>query len=329
MKDLLFLLCHYPFSENSRDQLTQLLLEVHDWPAFVILINSHGIIALAAYNIKAARLEQSVPHDALTFLENGYRKSMIRNLWLAERWKEVNSILETAGIKHILLKGMTLEHTVYGAAGLRQMNDNDIYIKPEDSIKAWYLLQEKGFVKEPFKSPLFKKMTFDLGRHLPALYKDGYALEIHDNLSGNENSEDNKPEDLFSDAKEILIGETKALILSDKWQLRHLTTHFKHHMLGGECQLRLYTDLLLLNGGNHIQFPDSFIEEPIQSGKAEFRKVVYKRNIRSIPARYRLRFIIGDTFPTIKWMKKRYSCSGLKALIIYPLRIGKLGWIIH
>jgi hypothetical protein len=328
MKDLLLLLCHYPYSESTRDSLAKLLSKVDDWPSFVKLINSHGIIALAAYNIKAAKLEGLVPKNEISFLENGYRKSMIRNLWLAERWKEVNKILEGAGIKHILLKGMALEHTIYGSAGLRQMNDNDIYINPEDSIKAWYLLQEKGFVQEPFKSPLFKKMTLSLGRHLPPLYKDGYTLEIHNILFENENSDDTNPDDLFSDAREIKIGEKKALTLSEKWQLKHLTDHFKHHMLGGECQLRLYNDILLLNGETQIQFPDNFIDEPIQSGKPEFRKAAYKRNIRSIPAQFRLPFIIGDTFPTLTWMRKRYKCGVVSAIVRYPARIGKLWWIV-
>ncbi|MBK7627188.1 MAG: nucleotidyltransferase family protein [Bacteroidales bacterium] len=327
MKELLLLLCHYPYSEKYRSQ-SRLLSEIKDWPYFTKLINSHGIIALAAYNIKAAKLEGFVPKNEMSFLENGYRKSMIQELWLTERWKEVNTILESAGIRHILLKGMALEHTVYGAAGLRQMNDNDIYISPEDSIKAWYLLQEKGFAQEPFKSPLFRKITFNIGRHLPALYKDGYTLEIHDNLFEDENSEVNKTDDLFSDAREIKIGETRALILSDKWQLRHLTDHFKHHMSGGECQLRLYTDLLMLSRESQIQFPDNFIEEPIQSGKPEFRKAAYKRNIRSIPARYRMRFIIGDTFPTLIWMTKRYRCGKAEAVLRYLPRIGKLWWLV-
>lgn len=328
MKDLLLLLCHYPYSEDTRESLAELLSEVSDWTTLVNLINAHGIISLAAYNIKAAKLEELIPQESMIILENGYRKSMARNLWLTERWKEVNTILESEGIKHLLLKGMALEHTLYGGAGLRQMNDNDIYIKPEHSAKAWHLLQKNGFVQEPFKSPLFKKMIFALGRHLPALYKDGYALEIHDNLFENEASDEKSKYDLFQDAEEISVSGTKALILSKKMQLKHLINHFEHHWKGGECQFRLYNDILLLNIESHIQFPDSFIEDPIQSRKTEYRKAAYKRNIRSIPARYWVRFIIGDTFPSIIWMKKRYKCGVVSALVRYPVRILKVLWMI-
>jgi hypothetical protein len=328
MKDILLLLCHYPYSENTRDSLTQLLLEVHDWTALVHLINAHGIIALSAYNIKKAGLQKMVPEHAMALLENGLRQSMVRNAWLTERWKEVNTILENAGIRHILLKGMALEHTIYGSAGLRQMNDNDIFINPENSIKAWHLLQENGFRQEPFKSPLFKKMIFNFGNHLPALYKDGYALEIHDNLFENETSDDMKSADLFSATKEINIYETRAFILSKEMQLKHLTDHFNKHLMSGDCQLRLYTDIILLDKESSIQFPDNFIDDPIQSNKSEFRKKGYKATIRAVAPQYRLRFIIGDTFPTLKWMMKRYKCGKVSAIVRYPARIGKWWWLV-
>ena len=49
-----------------------------DWPELVDLINAHGIIALAAYNIKEAGLEKKIPAQAMTVLENGYLQSVIR-----------------------------------------------------------------------------------------------------------------------------------------------------------------------------------------------------------------------------------------------------------
>ncbi len=92
MKDLLLLLCRYPFNQQDRDLLSKLIGEVEDWPKLVELINAHGIIALAAYNIKESGLEKNVPQDSMAILENGLMKSIVRNTWLTERWKEVNTI---------------------------------------------------------------------------------------------------------------------------------------------------------------------------------------------------------------------------------------------
>lgn len=328
MRELLLLLCRYPFSESNREPLSKLIDGVQDWPKLIELINAHGIIALAAYNINEAGLEKKLPEDAMSALENGYMRNIARNTWLTERWKEVNTILCSAGIKHILLKGMALEHTLYESRGLRQMNDNDIFIKPEESVKAWKLLQQNGFKAEPIKSPLFKKIIFNFGQHLPALYNNGYAIEIHDRLIDRRSADGRNYKDPFSDAAEIIIGGTKVFILSKEMQLTYLINHFEHHAASGDCQLRLYTDIMLLDRSNPLKIPDQFICDPMQGTKKEFRKAAYKARISSISPEYRLRFILGDTFPSLKWMKERYKCNWVKALLLYPLRIGKLRWLI-
>ena len=328
MRELLLLLCRYPYDPSNRETLSKLLKEVDDWHFMVNLINAHGIIALAAFNIKEARLENEIPMDAMSFLENGYMQSVVRNAWLTERWKEVNTILNEASIKHILLKGMALEHTIYGSRGLRQMNDNDILIKPGDSRKAWYLLQQNGFNMEPLKSPLFKKIMFDIGHHLPALYKNRYAIEIHEKLFENGSTDDKSYSDFYKDAVEISIDKTKAFILRDEMNLKYLKRHFEHHKLVGNCQIRLFNDILMLDKECNIDFPDTFISDPIQENRQEFRKTLYKTTIGSLSPKYRFRFILGDTFPSFKWMKDRYGCNWFKALFMYPIRIGKLRWLI-
>src|ERR1035437_7680374 len=174
MKELLLLLSRYPFEEKNRDTLSKLISEVQDWQKTVELINAHGIIALATYNIKEAGLVKKIPGDAMAFLENGYLKSIVRNTWLTERWKEVNTILCNAGIKHVLLKGMALEHTLYGSKGLRQMNDNDILVKRDEAIKAWELLQKNGYLPGISKSAIHRKIMLNIGKHLPSLFKNGY-----------------------------------------------------------------------------------------------------------------------------------------------------------
>ena len=58
LKELLLLLCRYPFEVSNKVQLLKLLEEVRDWNNLVELINAHGIIALAAYNIREAGLEK-------------------------------------------------------------------------------------------------------------------------------------------------------------------------------------------------------------------------------------------------------------------------------
>jgi hypothetical protein len=324
---LLVSLCRLQFSDKQKSLVNEYVRQVTDWSNFTRLANEHGIIALAAYNIKESGLEKEIPREAMAILENGFLQSKVRNTWLTERWKEVNTILCNAGIKHILLKGMALEHTIYGSKGIRQMNDNDIFINPGDAVRAWHLLQQEGFTSCPVKSPLFSKIIFQIGLHLPALFKEGYAIEIHDRLYETTVTENNLIYDPFKDAVKIFIDGTEALIPSKEVHLKFLINHFEKHALSGNCQLRMFTDITLIDETGIITFPDKYISNPFQENRLEYIKASYNATIKSVPAKYRLRFITGDIFPSLNWMKKRYKCGGLKAMLYYPLRIGKILWL--
>jgi hypothetical protein len=203
------------------------------------------------------------------------------------------------------------------------MNDNDILVKRDEAIKAWELLQKNGYLPGISKSAIHRKIMLNIGKHLPSLFKNGYAIEIHHDLFKNNSSDD--PVD---GAIEILIGDTKAWILPGDLQIKHLTDHFERHASEGDCQLRLYADIKLSDETSNINIEDRFIDNPIQFMNPEFMRNSYKINFRSIPARYKLPFLLGDIFPSLEWMKNRYKCGGAKAFLYYPHRIGKLLWLI-
>jgi hypothetical protein len=163
----------------------------------------------------------------------------------------------------------------------------------------------------------------NIGKHLPCLFKNGYAIEIHHDLFKNNSSND--PVD---EAIEILIEDTKAWILSGDLQIKHLTDHFERHASEGDCQLRLYADIKLSDETSNINIEDRFIDNPIQCMNPEFMRTSYKINFRTIPVRYKLPFLLGDIFPSLEWMKNRYKCGEAKAFLYYPHRIGKLLWLI-
>ncbi|OFY44742.1 MAG: hypothetical protein A2Z69_01575 [Bacteroidetes bacterium RBG_13_44_24] len=60
------------------------------------------------------------------------------------------------------------------------------------------------------------------------------------------------------------------------------------------------------------------------------KAVPYRSTLREIPGIHRkIIYLLGDLFPSIHFMKKRYNCSSnLKALLYYPHRIGKLWYLI-
>jgi hypothetical protein len=327
MRDLLLLLCRYPFEEKNRETLSKLIGEVEDWPEMVKLINAHGIIALATYNIKEAGLVKEIPGEAMTVLENGYMQSVVRNSWLTERWKEVNTILSGAGIKHVLLKGMALEHTLYGSKGLRQMTDNDILIRKEEALAAWYLLQQYDFTPGTLKSPLHKKIITEIGKHLPVLTKDGYSVDIHYRLFNK--AEANKIlTSIIDNSINILIAGAKGYVLQKGIQILFLKEHLQQHIAAGDFSLRLYTDLEMIEPGSAPYISAKFIENPKQRVSFKKKGDIYRNYFYSMPKKDRLRYLLGDVFPSLNWMKNNYKCNGVKAMLYYPFRLGKLVWLI-
>lgn len=325
MKELLATLCRYPHDPAGNDRLRELLGTISDWQKTAELINSHGIIALAAYNITAAGLDASVPAEFMTMLNRGMIRSISRNAWLTERWKEVNGLLSAAGIKHILLKGMALEYTLYEGRGLRQMSDNDILVRKDDAFRAYKILIENGFGSELIKSPLHRKILPDIGKHMPALSKDGYSVEIHVRLF---NDGEAASPGLFETAEEILVAGEKALVLSKENHLAYLVSHFRKHALEGNCQVRQYADIMLLDSATDLQFPDEFVETPFRGMDRNYRRAAYREDFFATPRNLRFRYLLGDIFPSLTWMRNRYKCSTAMALLRYPFRIAKAFWLL-
>ncbi len=68
-----------------------------------------------------------------------------------------------------------------------------------------------------------------------------------------------------------------------------------------------------------------FLKSP-KNNRPDRPGFVYRQIIRDIPGIHRkLLFILGDIFPSLRFMKERYGCStNLKAFLRYPVRLGKL-----
>lgn len=324
---LLISLCRIDFNKVQKAEIGELMKEIKDWDRFVKLVNEHGIIALAAYNIREAGLADRVPGEAMKILDNGRMQSMIRNTWFVQRWKEVNKILSEAGIKHVLLKGMALEHTVYKVKGLRQMTDTDILVRQEDGMKSWLLLQKNGFTPHNIKSPLHNKILSLIGKHLPTLLKDGYPVEIHTRLF-DDPVKNEKVGEAIDGAVGIDIEGNRAFILSEDIHLEYMKSHLEYHQRTGGAQLRQYLDMELIMPGRAPAFPEGFISNPVPSGRRVQDRDAYVAQFRSLPKGIRLRYMAGDIFPTLKWMKERHRCGTVKAILLYPRRLGKVLWLL-
>lgn len=379
-ESLLIGLCRLEFSSEQAGKLRTLASGIKKWKYLADLVNAHGVAALVYHNLEKLGIIQYVSQDVEDFLRNALMMSMSRNAYHLNEMNEVLKILNNAGIKTILLKGLALEITVYGNTGLRQMTDVDILIRREDCLKARDLLIAKGFSSLPVKSPLHKIILTHTGKHLPSLIKNGFSVEIHHELFGSGKS--SLTNMLYDKSVEYQINSERAFIPGAQIFFLYLVRHLFLHEKNNESQLRLYTDLVVLiekfgdsiintdllllaeMGGMSntlfckleslrnmwgMLFPGWLNElidrEHDQVNRDKFifflrspknnpvidKAWLYRYNIREIPGIHRkLIYILGDLFPSISFMKKRYKCrNGWKALFYYPHRLGKLWYLIY
>jgi len=241
---LLLLLSRTTFTEEERIQSEKGCRTLTGWKLFSDLVIRHGIPALVWQNITDLGLTETVPEQERSLLENIRFKTIARVSYITSEAAEVVAELEKGGIRALLLKGLALEHSVYGSRGLRQMSDADLLVAPEEALRAQDILVKAGFVSRPMKSSLYRHIILDLGNHLPELHRSGISVDLHHRLFGPEGAEIvrralDKPEAIS------VTGKTH-YVLPPGIALLGLVNHIFKHEVKGEFQLRLYTDIFLL-----------------------------------------------------------------------------------
>jgi len=241
---LLLSLCRLEFSEEQKSEIRELMKEIKDWDYFVDLSNKHGVIALCWYNLNETGYSKNVPTRQLGILHSAYLKSLTRNTFIYKQLEEITSLAGKENIKIVLLKGVALEKTVYRNKGLRQMTDIDILVRQDQAGLLRRILLKNGFESAPLVSHFHEKIMPAYGKHLPEMYKNGIAVEIHFKLfeqKGNSLTEEflNKATRLSDNDINAFYPDSQLLFL---YLIKHLDTHEKNE----GAQLRLYTDLILL-----------------------------------------------------------------------------------
>lgn len=241
---LLVELCRLDFSREQKIILLSLAEKITDWDHFIELVNLHGVDSLVYHNLEKLQILNILPNRFSAYLKNSFLLNLCRNIQLTRFLEESLGILNNLNIKTVLLKGIALEHTVYGNQGLRQMNDIDVLVPQNEIMLAYNALLSEGFVPQPVKSHLHKPILPFVGKHLPTLIKNGIAIELHHELFGF--SERNLTKSLIDSSHEILISGKKAFIPDNQIFFLYLIKHLQKHEENNYSQLRLYTDLVIL-----------------------------------------------------------------------------------
>jgi hypothetical protein len=275
---LLLLLSRAVFTDEERILAGQLCRSLEDWKEFAGLAVKNGVAALVWQNISDMSLAACVPEPERKALEDIRFKTIARVSYITSVISEVVTALDEEGIKVLLLKGLALEHSVYGSRGLRQMSDADILVSPEEAIRARDRLAREGFVSDALKSKLYRHIILDIGNHLPMLRRGGMSIDLHHRLFGPEGTgliirAMQNPDTVSAAGREFYVLPPQTAFLG-------LVNHIFKHEIKGEFQLRLYTDIYLMarKYGEKI-FNENLAAAAREAGiAAELDTVLYRLN---------------------------------------------------
>jgi hypothetical protein len=270
---LLLLLSRTSFTDDERALAENSCRSLNDWKLFTDLAIRHGVAALVWQNINDLGLSAAVPETERAILEGMRFKTIARVSYITAAAAEAVTALENEGIRVLLLKGLALEHSVYGSRGLRQMSDADLLVAPEDVLRARDILVRNGFVSDPMKSSLYRQIILDLGNHLPEIHRSGISIDLHYRLFGPEGTTIIRR--ALDDPEMISAGGRTFFALPPGTALLGLVNHIFKHEVKGEFQLRLYTDiyLLLMKYGEGI-LDEKLMAEASEAGIADEMRVV-------------------------------------------------------
>jgi hypothetical protein len=270
---LLLLLSRTTFTDDERAKAENTCRSLTDWRFFTDVVIRHGVAALVWQNMIDLGLTAGVPETERVLLDGIRFKTIARVSYITSTALEIIAVLEHEGIKALLIKGLALEHQVYGSRGLRQMSDADILVAPEEVLRARDILIGAGFVSSPMKSSLYRHIILDFGNHLPELHRSGISVDLHHRLFGPEGT--GIVRRAMEEPAVIKAGERDYYTLPPRTAFMGLVSHIFKHEPKGEFQLRLYTDIyLLLKKYNGEIFDENLASDAVLAGISGEMRIV-------------------------------------------------------
>lgn len=144
------------------------------WEEVVRLAAYHGVAPLLFRRLQPLAGEIHLPDKILATLRSLYLDSMVRNLRLYGRLRDLLLALRSDGVEVLLLKGAYLAQAVYGDIALRPMADVDILIREESLPRAEQRLLRMGCAPSEENDKYART-----DRHFAYLLPDGDWVELH------------------------------------------------------------------------------------------------------------------------------------------------------
>jgi len=153
------------------------------WQTLVQLAVDHRVLPLVSHNLHQFASGQA-PQDLLTQLEHQARYSKRRIFGLTGSLLQVTQQLQEQGIEAIPFKGLLLSLEAYGSPNLRQFDDIDIWVQPDNFFLLREALAPQGYL--PNQTFLSKEVEqqycWQMGEYSLIEKESNVGLDIHHRL---------------------------------------------------------------------------------------------------------------------------------------------------
>jgi hypothetical protein len=118
-----------------------------DWDRLTLVAGAHGVLPLVYRQLQSI---SDLPPEALTRMRAEFYGNSLNNLHLARELARLLGLLQAQGIVAIALKGPALALSAWGDIKLRQFNDLDLLVRPDDAGRAAEVLVAAGYWPRTF-----------------------------------------------------------------------------------------------------------------------------------------------------------------------------------
>ena len=238
---LLLALSKLKLTDSNIEEARLLSTEIKDWKCFFDRSVASYLSPIIYKNI--GLLNANVPENVTEAIQNSYNQVLARNIRLYEAFKSVLSILETAQIRSIPLKGIYLAEAVFKDLGLRHLSDIDLLVKSEDTESICDLMSDQGWgVKAIKPKSKFEEEQFTLA-HPFTFFKDGVTIELHTHLYNSNQGATITEEQLWLNAQKEAFLNNQIYQFNNEMLLQHLCLHLHKHIVGSEAKLINFCDI--------------------------------------------------------------------------------------
>lgn len=166
------------FDFHRQKRIELYLNKTLDWEYIIDLASLHRLMPILYWNLR--NYPNSVPKETYSYLKDYFLKNTQKNLFFLAELFDILSILANEGITAIPFKGPILAISIYGNISLRDFDDLDIFINPQDVLKSRESLTSKGFRSVLSLDDVKEKKYFKSQHEYQFRNKDkNYLLELH------------------------------------------------------------------------------------------------------------------------------------------------------